>query len=120
MKFIRQLGIILSITYIGEIMTSRWNLIIPGSVVGIIVLFLLLQFKALKVESVEDTGQFLLKHLPIMFVPLGVGVYKYIEDIKDYVGILLLIVAVTTIIVMVVSGWSVQLLSKGGRDHDVV
>ncbi len=79
-----------------------------------------MQFKALKVESVEETGQFLLKHLPIMFVPLGVGVYKYIEDIKDYVGILLLIVAVTTIVVMVVSGWSVQLLSKGGRDHDMV
>ena len=56
MKYLRQFGIILAVTCAGEIMKYFIPLAIPGSIYGLILMFVLLLTRAIKVEHVKETG----------------------------------------------------------------
>ena len=73
MKYLRQFGIILGVTCAGEIMKYFIPLPIPGSIYGLILMFLLLLMRVIKVEHVKETGEFLIEIMPLMFIPAGVG-----------------------------------------------
>ncbi len=60
MKYLRQFGIILAVTCVGEIMKYFIPLPIPGSIYGLILMFVLLLTKVIKVEHVKETGEFLI------------------------------------------------------------
>jgi putative effector of murein hydrolase LrgA (UPF0299 family) len=117
MNFIKQFGIIVSISYISELLSQSFNLPVPGNVLGFIILFALLQTRVLKLESVEATSQVLVSHMPIMFVPLGVNLILYSDLLREFMVPLLIIITVSPVIVMSVTGWLVQILNKGGRDY---
>ena len=69
MKYLRQFGIILAVTCAGEIMKYFIPLPIPGSIYGLILMFVLLLAKVIKVEHVKETGEFLIEIMPLMFIP---------------------------------------------------
>lgn len=69
MKYLRQFGIILAVTCAGEIMKYFIPLPIPGSIYGLILMFVLLLTKVIKVEHVKETGEFLIEIMPLMFIP---------------------------------------------------
>ena len=48
-------------------------LAIPGSIYGLILMFVLLLTRAIKVEHVKETGEFLIEIMPLMFIPAGAG-----------------------------------------------
>ena len=75
MKIFNQLGIILAIWTVGELISSLFSSIItiPGTIMGMIILFLLLQFKILKEDAIKDVTDFLLNNMAIFFVPAGVS-----------------------------------------------
>lgn len=73
MKYINQFLIILLISFLGEILKCLLPLPIPASIYGMIILFLGLMTKVIKLESVKETGKFLIEIMPIMFIPAGVG-----------------------------------------------
>lgn len=56
MKYLRQFGIILAVTCAGEIMKYFIPLAIPGSIYGLILMFVLLLTRVIKVEHVKETG----------------------------------------------------------------
>ena len=64
MKYLRQFGIILAVTCVGEIMKYFIPLPIPGSIYGLILMFVLLLAKVIKVEHVKETGEFLIEIMP--------------------------------------------------------
>ncbi len=67
MKVFNQLVIILSIWVIGEYISSfiQGIILIPGSIVGMLLLFLLLQFKVLDLSSIENVSGFFLDNMAI-------------------------------------------------------
>ena len=69
MKYIRQFVIILFISFIGEALKYVLPLPIPASIYGLVLMFVLLETKVLKVEAVQDAGQFLIEIMPMMFIP---------------------------------------------------
>ena len=56
MKYMRQFGIILGVTCAGELMKYFIPLPIPGSIYGLLLMFVLLLTKVIKVENVKDVG----------------------------------------------------------------
>ena len=62
MKYIRQFVIILFISFIGEALKYVLPLPIPASIYGLVLMFVLLETKVLKVEAVQDAGKFLIDH----------------------------------------------------------
>ncbi|WP_297132034.1 CidA/LrgA family protein [Terrisporobacter sp.] len=112
MKIFNQLGIILGIWASGEIISSLFNSIIniPGTIIGMIILFLLLQFKIIKEETIKDVSDFLLNNMVIFFIPAGVSLIESLGLIKENILILILTGTVATIIIMVATGKTVDFM----------
>ncbi|MGX7200276.1 CidA/LrgA family protein [Enterococcus nangangensis] len=108
MKIYLQLFYILLCSFLGEILKHLLGLPIPGSVLGMLVLFLALQTKILKVEDVKEVGAFLLGNLTILFVPAGVGIMVNFTAIQDVWYILVGVSLVITAVVMGLTGRLVQ------------
>ena len=112
MKYIKQIAIILSISFIGEILNHYLPLPIPASIYGIVILFVLLTAKIIKVEMIEDSANFLIEIMPIMFVPAAVGVMNSWNLISNSLVEYGLMIIITTFIVMIVTGTITQALIR--------
>ena len=112
MKIFNQLGIILGIWAVGELISSLLSNIItmPGTIIGMIILFLLLQFKIMKEETIKDVADFLLGNMAIFFVPAGVSLINSLGLITEKMLVLLLSGTVATIIIMIVTGKIVEIM----------
>lgn len=73
MRYLKQLFIILSISFVGELLNRFVPIPVPASIYGMGIMLLLLGTKILKVESVRDTAKHLIEIMPCMFIPAGVG-----------------------------------------------
>lgn len=104
MKYMRQFGIILGVTCAGELMKYFNPLPIPGSIYGLLLMFVLLFTKVIKVEQVKDVGEFLIEIMPLMFIPAGVGLMASWGELQGFLVPLLVITVATTFIVIFVTG----------------
>ena len=110
MKYLKQLFIIVIVSFVGELIHFFVPLPIPASIYGLVILFLLLEFKIIKLEKVKDVSSFLLGIMPIFFVPPCVGFINAFPLMKQY-GVQFIVIGIgTTILVMVSTGWVVQLI----------
>lgn len=110
MKITKELTIILGITVIGEVLNQLLPLPVPAGVYGLFLMLGLLCGGILKLEDVEGAGKFLLDNMSPMFIPAGVGIIRYLDQVKA-VGIpYLLINVVSTIIVFIVTGKTAQVV----------
>ena len=119
MKYINQFLFILLISFLGEILKCLLPLPIPASIYGLIILFLGLMTKVIKLESVKETGKFLIEIMPIMFIPAGVGLMTTWGGLQPILLPVSIITAVTIITVMVATGWVSQIIiRKSGKKKD--
>lgn len=120
MKIFNQLGIILAIWTVGELISSLFSSIItiPGTIMGMIILFLLLQFKILKEDAIKDVTDFLLNNMAIFFVPAGVSLIQSLGLIKENVVVLILSATVATLVIMLVTGKTVDIMINKNNDKD--
>ncbi|MEW8992988.1 CidA/LrgA family protein [Clostridium sp.] len=112
MKYVRQFGIILSITFIGEILKYIIPLPIPASIYGLILMLLILKSKIISLDQVKETGTFLIEIMPLMFIPAAVGLLVSWESLKDIYIPIIIITILTTVIVMTVTGKVTQLMIR--------
>lgn len=108
MKYIRQFGIILVISFLGEILHELLPLPVPASIYGIIIMLICLKTKLIALDSVRETGKFLIEIMPMMFIPAAVGLITVWDVIKPKCVPYIIITIVSTIVVMVVSGHVTQ------------
>ncbi len=73
MKYLKQFGIILAFSFLGEVLNYILPLPVPASIYGIVLLFICLMSGLLHVEDVAVSGYFLIEIMPIMFIPATVG-----------------------------------------------
>ena len=114
MIIFNQLGIILGIWAVGELISSLISNIItmPGTIIGMIILFLLLQFKIMKEETIKDVADFLLGNMGIFFIPAGVSLIQSLGLIKENAILLLSCIILINIAVMIGCGKSVDFMIK--------
>ena len=110
MKLYVQFMIILIFSLIGEAISTLFHLPVPGSIIGLVLLFLALEFKIIRLRHIDTVGNFLLSNMTILFLPAAVGIMEKFNDIKDYLlpitiiilGAILLNVAVIGLVVQFV------------------
>ena len=119
MKLFREAIIIFGIYLLGVLITDITGVPIPGNVIGMVILFLLLYLKVIKVEQISTISNFFLEHLAFFFIPAGVGLISSFEVIKDIWLQLLIVCFVTTAITMICTGLVVQkIANKKEGDKD--
>jgi len=112
MKYFRQFGIILAVTFIGEILKYIIPLPIPASICGLILMLIILKTKIISLEQVKETGTFLIEIMPLMFIPAAVGLLVSWDVLKDICIPVIIITILTTVIVMIVTGKVTQFMIK--------
>ena len=80
----------------------------PASVLSMILLFLLLCLKVLKIDHIRQKADFLLQNMAFFFIPAGVGILEQFEFVKDSMWQLLLICLVTTLLTFGVTAAAVR------------
>lgn len=118
MKYLKQFGIILLISFIGEILHELLPLPVPASIYGIVLLFLCLEFKVIPVSSVKEASGFLIEIMPIMFIPAAVGLIDSWQTIREALVSYAVITAVSTVAVMAVSGRAVQAVMRRAKKKE--
>lgn len=83
MKYINQVLIILLISFIGELLNYFIPLPIPGSIYGMILLFILLCTGLVKLHQIREVGNFLIDIMPMLFIPSAVGIMAQFEQLKS-------------------------------------
>src|SRR5699024_993965 len=104
LMIVYQIGILYVLYQAGEWITGTFNLLIPGSVTGMILLIILLFTRLLKVDWIEEGASFMVKHLPFFFIPAFIGLMIYYKIFAGKGLLLLIIVVFSTVLVMVASG----------------
>jgi len=112
LKYVMQFALILAVSFVGEILNFLIPLPIPASIYGIIILFLCLEFKIIKLSWVKDVGTFLIAAMPVMFIPAGVGLMASWNILRPSIVAYAVITLVTTVVVMAASGLATQLVIK--------
>ncbi|MEA5016792.1 MAG: CidA/LrgA family protein [Candidatus Limiplasma sp.] len=116
MRILLQCGVIFAISFGGECLHAWLPLPIPAGVYGFGLLLAALMTKAVKLHQVEEVGQFFVSLLPLIFVPALVGLLGSPELPAQALLPIGLVVVVSTVVVMGVSGLVTQnLLVKRRR-----
>ena len=104
MKYIPQLAIIFGFTLMGEALQRLLPIGIPGSVYGLVLLFLALCTGIVKLEQVKESGEFLRSLLPVLFVAPTVSIMEHWAVIRTELLSLILLLVSTTVVTFGVSG----------------
>ena len=108
MKIYLQLLIIFGFSFVGNVISNLFHLPVPGPIIGMILLFLALQFKLLQFRHVDEAGSFLIDNMTILFLPAGVGIMAKWNLISHFWAQILLIVIGALIINMLILGKVVE------------
>lgn len=112
MKFIRQFGIILLVTFLSEALKYYIPIQIPASIYGLILMLVALKTRIIPLEAVHEAGKFLIEIMPLMFIPAAVGLMDSWNELKDICFPVIVITIISTIGVMVVSGRMTQFVIR--------
>ncbi len=120
MKLIKQLFWIFFFSLLGEVLSAaiRNIVAIPGSVIGMVLLFFALHFNIIKMEQVEEVGTWLTDNMAVLFVPAGVGLLTQMDVLASVWWQLLIIMVVTVVVLLVVVGKVVQSMTNKNLTND--
>jgi len=93
----------------GEVLARSLNLPIPGPVIGMLMLFVALVLRGGPGEELKTTGQNLLQHLSLLFVPAGTGIMVHLHRVSDEWLPLLVSLLVSTLATLVVTALVMKL-----------
>lgn len=111
-KQLKQLFWILLFSFIGEFLSMISPVAIPGSVIGMVLLFVALHFKWVKMVQVEEVGTWLTDNMAIFFVPAGVGLMTNFDILGDIWWQLLVTILITTTLMIAFVALIVQWLKR--------
>ncbi|GGN50728.1 CidA/LrgA family protein [Oceanobacillus indicireducens] len=112
-RIITHIFFLYALLLIGNFLQEVFHLFIPGSVIGMLLLFLLLKMGIIKIKWMEEGTSLLLRHLTLFFIPVTIGFMEYLELFKGKGIFLLLITVISTALVMGVGGAVSEQLAHG-------
>ena len=108
MKYVWQFCIILLVTFLGEMLHELLPLPVPTGIYGMALMFLALLFKIIPLSAVENTADFLIEIMPLMFMPAVVRLMATWGEIKPMLVPSVIAITVVTAVVMGAAGLGTQ------------
>lgn len=121
MRLLLQFALILSVCFIGDMLHRVCGIPLPGNILAMIILFLLLCTKLVKVEQIAEISDFFLKLLPFFFLPPTVGIISTYSVLKGNVLVLFFLCILTTIFTIAATGKASDFLIdflEGKKHHE--
>ena len=112
MKFIRQTLWIIFFTFVGEVLNKALPLPVPAGVYGLILMLIFLMRGIVRLDEVEDAGNFLLETMSIMFLPAAVGIMTVTKLLFPVLLPYTVIIFISSFLVLSVTGLSAELILR--------
>jgi holin-like protein len=115
------LGLILLCQLVGEAIARGSGIPVPGPVIGMVLCVVLLLARdkigtrlplELRDGTFEQTGQGILSHLSLLFVPAGVGVVQRLDVLAANALAIVSALVVSTVLTLVVTGWVFSVVAR--------
>ena len=86
--------------WIGEFLSYLMGGFVPGSVLGMLLLFLALQLKLVKVHQIDSPARALTDNMGLFFIPAGVGLMAQLDTVVANWWVILVAVIVSSVLVI--------------------
>ncbi len=96
-------GIFIILLFLGLGYLGSWAIggFLPGSVIGMVLLFLALKFRLVKADDVRPVADFLTKNMTLFFLPASIGIIEQWGLIKMNFVTWMVILVVSTFCVLI-------------------
>ena len=118
MKLIKQFTIIIFFSFLGEVLHWLIPFPIPASIYGIMILFVLLERKVLRIDDVREVSDFLIFIMPLLFIPPAVGLIDVWNELRASLTAYATIIIAVTLIVMVSTGRITQWFLQNQKEKE--
>lgn len=118
LKIAGQTCLLWVIYYAGTWIVNYFHIPLPGSVLGIIILFVLLSMGVIKEQWLSAAVNPLLKHLAFFFIPIAVELMQWGDLFIKKGHLLFLPLVVSTLVALLATGGVVQLLTKNNEKSE--
>lgn len=115
-KILEGFVIILFMQSMGTFLSVHFDLILPGNLTGLLLLFLSLLFRIIKLDMVEGAANLLLDNMMALFIPLNVGIITVLPRIKEEWLAIIISLLGSTILVMVVTAKAIEQIEGRGKN----
>lgn len=109
---IRQCAILFGCLALGELTVFLTGIKLPSSIIGMLLLTLFLKLGWIKLHWVQGMSDFLVSNLGFFFIPPGIALMLYFDIIAAEFWPITVASVVSTLLVLVVTGWVHQLTRK--------
>lgn len=122
---LKSVFVILFYQLIGEFTQKFFELSIPGPVIGLLLLlFTLLLLKKVEfkvnilTKDLFNSAQTLLDYLPLLFIPVGVGVVMHLSFLEDNLVSVLLVIILGTLLTLGITGFIMEKILTKSKSND--
>ena len=109
--------VVFGCVFLGEIFIYYTKLPLPPSVIGLLILFLALQFGVVELKTVQALAKTLLDYLVLLVVPACISIMQYLQIIQSDVWVLISATTLSTFCVLIATGKSYQWLRNKQKHH---
>jgi holin-like protein len=110
--FLRGFLIIMLFLALGKVISAYLPVPFPASIIGLILLFIALSTSLVKAEWITLSGDFILKYMALLFIPIGAGLVNYFDLLLSHWLAIVCSLLFTTLFIMLVVGHFFQYLDK--------
>ena len=118
LKLFKQFTIIIFLSFLGEVLHALIPFPIPASIYGIMILFVLLERKVLRIDDVREVSDFLIFIMPLLFIPPAVGLIDVWDELRASLTAYATIIIAVTLIVMVSTGRITQWFLQNQKEKE--
>ena len=110
--YLRDFMVILACLLTGKTVAAVLPFAFPGSIIGMLLLFLLLSLQLIKLHWVEQGAGLLLRHMGVLFVPVAVGLVAWLEPLRQSFGLIMLCIVLGIVLILATVGRLYQRMNK--------
>ena len=103
-QFVRSFALIYLCLIVGNVLAKLIPITIPGSIIGMLLLFLLLSLQIIKEEWVKPGCMLLIRYMALLFIPISVGIIDYYQPIAEQAIPIIVSCTVSTLVTMLIVG----------------
>ena len=112
MRILKQIGFIFGICLVGQIIAELIPVPFPGSVMSMVLLFILFMLNWANHEKLKNVNDFLLENMSFFFVPSAVSIITKYDLIKNSIVQILIICVVSFVVTFAVTAYTVTFVMK--------
>lgn len=118
-KLLQGMAILLGLQYLSVWLLNLAGVSFPAPLLGMLLLFVLLQLGIVKESFIDDAANLLLSKMGLLFLPPAVGIVMYLDAIRTELVPILTTVFGGSIIILICTAHFTQLIAaKGGNKQD--